>query len=70
MRDTRGGADEGFEADLGVRLTELRHRAGDQAAVDAADHGRVVDGQGVTLGVVFLEDVLEVLVGEVTDAVG
>ena len=29
---------------------------------------RVVDAQGADLGVVFLEDVLEVLVGEVTDA--
>jgi CBS domain containing-hemolysin-like protein len=29
---------------------------------------RVVDVTGTVLGVVFLEDVIEVLVGEVTDA--
>ena len=29
---------------------------------------RVVDGEGQDMGVVFLEDVLEELVGEVTDA--
>ena len=29
---------------------------------------RVVDGEGQVMGVVFLEDVLEELVGEVTDA--
>ena len=50
------------DAELEDALAQLR-RHGSHVA-------RVVDGQGVTLGVVFLEDVLEVLVGEVTDAVG
>lgn len=50
------------DAELEDALAILR-RTGSHVA-------RVVDVQGETLGVVFLEDVLEVLVGEVSDAVG
>ena len=50
------------EAELEDALATLR-RHGSHVA-------RVVDAEGETLGVVFLEDVLEVLVGEVSDAVG
>jgi CBS domain containing-hemolysin-like protein len=48
------------EADLEDGLTRLRQ--------NGAHVARTVDQDGNTVGLLFLEDVLEVLVGEVNDA--
>ena len=67
-RDIAGPGQAGPQAGHGAGRATRSRRCCGPCSAPAAHLARVVDPEGADIGVVFLEDVIEELVGEVTDA--